>query len=114
MTVIVSGGGNQPPVVNAGADQTIRQSDFVTLLGSAIDDGLPPGSTLAYTWGPVSAPPGAVLTEDFNSPTLVAMFTEPGTYELALLVSDTELTGYDVVTVTVLLPPCACRPLPTS
>src|SRR5207237_1420348 len=47
---------NQPPQVNAGADQTIQLPDAALLQGSGTDDGLPSGSTLAVTWSKVSGP----------------------------------------------------------
>src|SRR5262245_41855003 len=42
---------NRAPTVQAGADQTITMpANSVQLQGSATDDGLPSGSTLAYSW----------------------------------------------------------------
>src|SRR5437867_3393652 len=51
-----SAGTNQPPVVNAGADQTITLPSLANLSGTATDDGLPSGSTLTTTWSKLSGP----------------------------------------------------------
>jgi len=44
LIVTVSTPGNQPPTVEAGADQAITLPDNATLNGSAGDDGLPVGA----------------------------------------------------------------------
>jgi RHS repeat-associated protein len=91
---------NQPPVVNAGADQTITLPAGVSLNGTVSDDGLPAGSTLVVTWSKVSGP-GSVT---FASPTqaaTTASFTAAGTYVLRLSATDSQLTASDDVTVTV-------------
>ena len=60
ITITVPNPGNQAPVVNAGADQTvIAPSATLTLTGTATDDGLPVGSTLTYQWSEVSGPAAA-------------------------------------------------------
>ena len=48
---------NRPPTVDAGPDQTITlPTDTLSLNGTATDDGLPSGSSLATTWTKVSGP----------------------------------------------------------
>jgi len=60
ITITVPNPGNQPPVVNAGADQTvIAPSATLTLTGTASDDGLPAGSSLTYQWSQLSGPAAA-------------------------------------------------------
>ncbi len=43
-------GYNAPPVVEAGADQTVREGDTVTLSGTASDDDRDGTDTLTYLW----------------------------------------------------------------
>lgn len=93
---------NQPPVVNAGPDQTVTlPQNSVTLTGSATDDGLPPPGTLALAWTAHSGPgpvefgaPGALQT--------AATFAGPGVYVIRLGASDGDANAFDDVTVTVL------------
>ncbi len=92
---------NQPPVVNAGPNQTITlPTNTVTLSGTATDDGLP-NNTLNISWSQVSGPVGVT----FNSPnTAVTQATFPGvgTYVLQLSAGDSQLTSSATTTVTVL------------
>src|SRR5262249_45158443 len=53
---ITAPGTNQPPAVNAGADQTIQLPQQARLQATATDDGLPGGSRLTNTWSRVSGP----------------------------------------------------------
>jgi RHS repeat-associated protein len=92
---------NRPPAADAGPDQTITLPvDAVSLAGSASDDGLPAGSTLAVTWAKVSGP-GAVAFADAGSASTSATFAEPGEYVLRLTASDGQLSASDTTTVTV-------------
>jgi DNA-binding beta-propeller fold protein YncE len=78
---------NQPPVANAGSDQTGEQSYEITLDGSGSYD--PDGDPLKYTWSFVSKPTGS--TASLSNPNAVnPTFTPdlPGTYVLQLVVSD--------------------------
>jgi hypothetical protein len=92
---------NRPPTVEAGADQTITLPvNSVNLQATASDDGLPQGATVTYAWSKQSGPG----TVGFNAPTSLtttASFTQAGTYILRLTASDTLLTSYDELTVTV-------------
>jgi RHS repeat-associated protein len=93
---------NRPPVADAGTDQTITlPTDVVSLNGTAMDDGLPSGSTLAATWSKVSGPAPVVFADPGRAVTS-ATFTEPGSYVLRLTVNDSLLTVSDEVTVEVL------------
>jgi RHS repeat-associated protein len=103
VTVVVnSPQGNQAPRVNAGPDRTITlPTDTVALQGSATDDGLPEGSSLSFNWTKVSGP-GVVVFGSAGSATTTASFGTAGRYTLRLTASDSELSGFDDVTVTVI------------
>ena len=89
-------GGNQPPVANAGPDQTITlPKDSALLNGSLSMD--PDGSIVSYQWSKISGPvPGA-----FTSPNGVLNWTKflaAGVYVFQLTVTDNGgLTGKDTV-----------------
>lgn len=91
---------NQPPMVNAGADQTITLPATATLAGSATDDGLPT-SNLTVVWSKVSGP-GAVNFATPNAVNTTASFATAGAYLLRLTASDGQLTSTDELTVIVL------------
>lgn len=100
--VIVTVLKNEPPSVDAGPDQTITLPiDTVTLAGTASDDGLPTGSTLAVTWTKVSGP-GEVTFADAGSAATSATFTVDGEYVLELTATDGQLSGSDTITITVI------------
>ena len=90
---------NQPPTVNAGADQTITLPSSATLSGTATDDGLPnPPASLTTTWSKVSGP-GTVTFANANSLNTTADFSTTGIYVLRLTVSDGALTVADDITI---------------
>src|SRR5262249_17733570 len=92
---------NNPPLVNAGQDQTITLPvNIVTLTGTATDDGMPAGSVLTTTWS-VASGPGAVLFGDPNALSTTATFTAPGSYVLRLTADDSQFRSSDDLTVTV-------------
>ncbi|HEX7183230.1 MAG TPA: RHS repeat-associated core domain-containing protein [Thermoanaerobaculia bacterium] len=91
---------NQPPVVDAGAAQTIQLPAGADLSGTVIDDGLPQGGTLALAWSVVSGP-GEVTFVDPEAATTTARFSLPGTYVLRLTADDLEYRTSDDVTITV-------------
>lgn len=91
---------NQPPVVNAGADQTSILAAGATLNGSALDDGLPFGSTLTTAWSKVSGP-GTVTFANSGTAATTAAFSTPGSYVLRLTASDSQFSRNDEVTVLV-------------
>ena len=91
LTITVSPVGtvNVPPVVNAGANQTITLPAAATLAGTASDDGLPnPPGLLTTTWSLVSGPGSGVFFANPALPATTATFSAPGTYVLRLTASD--------------------------
>lgn len=91
---------NQPPVVDAGPDQTVTLPATATLSGTVSDDGLPTPPTLTISWSKVSGP-GPMTFGSPNTRVTTASFTVAGTYILRLTASDGALTSSDDVTVTV-------------
>ena len=91
---------NQPPAVEAGADQTIHMPGPASLRGTVADDALPPGKVIVVAWSKVSGP-GAVTFAKPNVAATSADFSEVGTYVLRLSASDSLLEDSDEVTVTV-------------
>jgi PKD repeat protein len=93
---------NQAPVVNAGPDQSITlPTNSVTLNGSVTDDGKPnPPAKVTATWSKQSGP-GTVTFGNLNSATTTASFSAAGTYVLRLTGSDSLLSAFDDVAITV-------------
>lgn len=92
---------NQPPVVSAGANQTITLPGSAALNGSAMDDGLPQGSSVTASWSKLSGP-GNVNFANANNAVTTATFSQPGTYVLRLTASDSQLTDNSDMTITVI------------
>ncbi|GAB62920.1 hypothetical protein KSU1_C1324 [Candidatus Jettenia caeni] len=92
---------HQPPIVDAGPDQTIALSGHAILDGTVSDDGLPspPGSVIT-TWSQISGT-GEVTFGDINAIDTTASFSEAGTYVLRLTADDGELIESDDITVVV-------------
>lgn len=90
--------GNNPPVVNAGPDQSVQFPDAVSLNGSVTDDGKPTPPNLTSQWTKLSGP-GTVAFGDATSPVTTATFSDPGTYVLRLTGNDSQLSTQDDVTV---------------
>jgi RHS repeat-associated protein len=91
---------NTPPVVNAGPDQTLTQSNTAVLNGSVTDDGVPSAGALTILWSQVSGP-GTVSFGDPGAAVTRAIFPGPGTYTLRLTGNDSLHSRTDDVTVTV-------------
>lgn len=96
---------NQPPVANAGADQTVLTGDTVTLAGSGSYD--PDGDPLKYTWEIISKPVGSIATlsnPETKTPSFVSDIA--GQYIIQLTVSDffVNSSSLDTVTVTAIEP----------
>jgi len=92
---------NQPPLVDAGLEQTIAQNAAATLDATVTDDGLPsPPATITVNWSMVDGP-GIVTFANAAAVDTAAIFTAPGTYVLRLDAYDGEFTTHDEVTVTV-------------
>lgn len=90
---------NQPPVANAGADQTITLPvSAVALNGSATD---PDGSIASYAWTKLSGPAAGNITTPASGYTTVTSLTQ-GVYQFELKVTDNAgLTDTDSIQVTV-------------
>ena len=91
--------GNAAPLVNAGPDRSVSQPS-VRLAATALDDGLPSGSTVSLAWSTVSGP-GTVTFAQPGSAATSAIFSELGSYVLKLRASDGTLSAEDTVTVVV-------------
>jgi hypothetical protein len=89
-----------PPVVSAGANQTITLPAMATLNGQASDPNS--SGNLQLLWAESSGP-GAVAFSDPTSATTTAGFSAAGTYVLQLTATDTvdHLSGSATVTITV-------------
>ena len=102
---------NQAPLVDAGEPQSGGVGEQVQLRGTASDDGLPAGSTLAVTWSAVNGP-GQVTFANANAAETSATFSAAGTYTLRLSATDSLLAAADETTVTVLDTPVAAFTVP--
>jgi len=88
---------NNPPVADAGPDQTIYARDPILLDASASSD--PDGDTLTYEWDLNNDG----QYDDASGVTVTTTFSLPGTYTVGLLVTDDSgLSSMDTVTITVL------------
>ena len=99
-TITVPSAGNNPPVANAGPDQTVSAGATVALNGSLSAD--PDDNTLTYSW---SAPAGITLSSTTAvSPTFTAPSVTSATqYTFSLIVNDgTVNSAVDQVVITVL------------
>jgi hypothetical protein len=107
-----TGGTNQAPSVNAGADQTITLPASATLDGTVTDDGQPnPPGAINTTWSQVSGP-GTVTFANASAADTTASFSTPGAYTLRLSANDGAATSSDDLSVTV--NPATNLPLATS
>ena len=95
-----AGQANAAPSVDAGPDASVTRPAAATLSGSAVDDGLPTGSSVSTTWSQVSGP-GTTTFADAGAPATTATFSAAGSYVLRLTATDGELSASDTVTVTV-------------
>lgn len=97
---------NDPPVVSAGAPQTIyiqggNLAVDTTLQGSATDDGLPSG-VLNLQWSVFSGPTTNITFTVPTAASTPARFVIAGQYVLALTASDTQRSTTAYVPITVL------------
>jgi hypothetical protein len=95
----------QPPIANAGPDQTVASGATVQLDGSGSID--PAGQALTYMWTQTAGPLPPVTLSDPSSatPTFTAP-TGPATLAFELQVCDPQLAcGTDSVTINVQAPP---------
>jgi chitodextrinase len=98
--VIVNPAVNQPPIANAGNNQTITlPTNSITLDGSASKD--PDGSIVSFNWKEVSGPAQGTIVNANNVTTSVNSLVQ-GTYVFKLTVTDNSgATGNDSVTIMV-------------
>ncbi len=78
---------NQPPIANAGADQTVIVNETVQLDGSGSND--PDGDPITYSWEITTKPAGSIATLSdpaIVNPTFVADMA--GEYTVSLIVND--------------------------
>ena len=90
---------NQPPIANAGPDQTVRSGSLVTLNGSGSDPDNGP-SPLSFAWSKIAGP-AVTLT---GATTAISTFTPntAGGYTFSLVVKDgASDSTQDSVTITV-------------
>jgi hypothetical protein len=90
---------NDPPVADAGPDQSVPRTTTLTLDGSGSHDAN--GDPLTYAWSILSAPAGSTTT--IGSASAVNPLFTPvlaGTYVIRLMVSDGTVQGTDNVTIT--------------
>jgi len=90
---------NQPPVANAGADQSVLVNETVTLNGSGSSD--PENDSLVYGWSLTIAPVGSSAT--LSDPTAISptfMADVAGNYVVQLIVNDGE---FDSTPITVMI-----------
>ncbi|HEY2973146.1 MAG TPA: PKD domain-containing protein [Pyrinomonadaceae bacterium] len=99
LVAAINGLPNQPPLVDAGPDQSITQPAVASLQGSALDDGLP-ANPLTVSWARVSGP-GNVTFGTPNAAATIASFTAVGVYVLRLTASDPNFSASDDVQITV-------------
>ncbi len=91
---------NQPPIVQAGPDQTVNVGDKVTLLGSASDLD---GAIETYRWEQIAGLPVSLSNADQASASFVAPIVK-GSQILAFrltVVDDNNATATDKVVVTI-------------
>lgn len=90
---------NQPPVVNAGPDQTVTAGASVQLSGNATD---PESGAMTYLWWQIAGPSVTLSSTIIPNPTFVAPSVSTATQlEFQFRVSDASLTRTDTVVVTV-------------
>jgi hypothetical protein len=85
MTITVNAA-NTPPIVSAGANQSITlPTSSVTLTGTASDPG---GSIASYQWTKISGPASGTITTPTSATTTVTGYSIAGTYVYQLFVTD--------------------------
>jgi predicted outer membrane lipoprotein len=93
---------NNPPVANAGDDQTVYEQSVVSLSGTGTD--IEDGSNVAYAWTQTGGPSVTLAGADTATPTFIGPAVSASTDLIfSLTVTDSEgATDTDDVTVTVI------------
>jgi hypothetical protein len=99
MTQLIAQPVNQPPVADAGPDQTVNTAIKVTLNGSASRDPDNAPAPLTYRWTQTSGPTVVLTGDTTSSPTFTP--TIIGTYIFTLTVSDGQASASDEVKINV-------------
>ena len=96
--VTVTNGANNPPVANAGSDQTVTVGSTVNLNGGESRD--PDGDLLTFDWSldPPTGSNAKLSSTNIANPTFLADVV--GEFEVMLTVSDGTLTDSDTVVIT--------------
>jgi len=96
---------NQPPVANAGPDQTVNEGALVTLNGASSSD--PDGNPLTFAWTQTAGPAVTLSNPASATPSFTAPQVGANTVlTFQLVVSDGSLSSSDTVNVTVLNVAC--------
>ena len=100
LEITVSGSTNDPPMVQAGDDQTVGEGDTVTLSGSVTPDGDP----ITYAWSQTA--PASPLIAFANSSAPLTTFTAPAitgdtVFTIALTANDGTQSAEDTLEITV-------------
>jgi hypothetical protein len=91
---------NQPPIANAGPDQTVPTGSLVTLNGSGSSDPDNGPGSLTFHWAQVSGPVVTLAGANTATPSFTA--SAPGSYVFSLVVNDGAVdSSPDSVTITV-------------
>ena len=100
-----TGGGNTPPVADAGPDQTVQVTDSVQLDGSDSTDV--DGDLLTFRWTMLTQPASSTATLDDSTSVMPSFVADaPGGYEIELIVNDGSVdSAPDSVTITTINSP---------
>ncbi|MEW5747631.1 MAG: PKD domain-containing protein [Candidatus Thermoplasmatota archaeon] len=93
--------GDEPPVADAGDDQTVNEDSLVYFDGSGSSDDVDPPGVVAYYW---TIYDGAVTIATMIGESPSYEFADPGVYTVKLIVEDSigQMSAPDEIAVTVL------------